>query len=261
MKSDLLISYYSATVCNGHTSHECWCLFFCMAARFTFSAKEKDAETGFSYFGSRHYSSDLSIWLSVDPMSDKYPSLSPYVYCADNPVKLVDPDGEEVIEDKPPGKLSNFLNNLDHKVVGSSDNRKGEGHSDGANQGVVTKQDVEVATSVIATMVTMGAGMEAEGIGAAVVSGIAAVNNVDDATVDTDGQTFLQRETEDKPAVNNAVNVSKTVSPALSIVSSANTIVKNGMKKAANNIADVAISSYSFVKSLFHKKKSNDKSQ
>ena len=26
-------------------------------------------------------------------MSDKYPSLSPYVYCADNPVKLVDPNG------------------------------------------------------------------------------------------------------------------------------------------------------------------------
>ena len=29
-------------------------------------------------------------------MSDKYPSLSPYVYCANNPVKLVDPNGEEV---------------------------------------------------------------------------------------------------------------------------------------------------------------------
>ena len=34
--------------------------------------------------------------LKVDPMSDKYPSLSPYVYCANNPVKLVDPNGEEV---------------------------------------------------------------------------------------------------------------------------------------------------------------------
>jgi len=63
---------------------------------FTFSAKEKDVETGLSYFGSRYYSSDLSIWLSVDPMSDKYPSMSPYVYCANNPVKLVDPNGEEV---------------------------------------------------------------------------------------------------------------------------------------------------------------------
>ena len=62
----------------------------------TFSAKEKDSETGLSYFGSRYYNSDLSIWLSVDPMSDKYPSLSPYVYCANNPIKLVDPNGEEV---------------------------------------------------------------------------------------------------------------------------------------------------------------------
>ena len=62
----------------------------------TFSAKERDSETGLSYFGSRYYSSDLSIWLSVDPMSDKYPSLSPYVYCADNPIKLVDPNGEKV---------------------------------------------------------------------------------------------------------------------------------------------------------------------
>ena len=29
-------------------------------------------------------------------MANKYPSLSPYVYCANNPVMLVDPDGEEV---------------------------------------------------------------------------------------------------------------------------------------------------------------------
>jgi RHS repeat-associated protein len=72
------------------------------SARYTFSGKERDEESGFSYFGARYYNSTYSIWLSVDPMSDKYPSLSPYAYCADNPVKLVDPSGEEIWE--PDGK-------------------------------------------------------------------------------------------------------------------------------------------------------------
>jgi len=62
---------------------------------YTFSGKEKDAETGYGYFGARYYDSGLSIWLSVDPMSDKYPSMSPYNYCANNPVILVDPDGRD----------------------------------------------------------------------------------------------------------------------------------------------------------------------
>ena len=50
------------------------------------------------HFSAQYYNSDLSIWISVDPLSDKYPNLSPYTYCADNPVRLVDPDGEEISE-------------------------------------------------------------------------------------------------------------------------------------------------------------------
>ena len=46
----------------------------------------------------RYYHSTLSIWLSVDPMSDKYPSMSPYTYCGNNPVRLVDEDGREIDE-------------------------------------------------------------------------------------------------------------------------------------------------------------------
>ena len=61
---------------------------------YAFSAKERDVETGLSYFGARYYSSDLSVWLSVDPMSDKYPSLSPYTYCANNPIRIIDPSGD-----------------------------------------------------------------------------------------------------------------------------------------------------------------------
>jgi RHS repeat-associated protein len=71
------------------------------SARYTFSGKERDEESGFSYFGARYYNSSYSIWLSVDPMADKYPSISPYAYCGNNPIKLVDPNGEdyEVVKD------------------------------------------------------------------------------------------------------------------------------------------------------------------
>ena len=48
---------------------------------------------GFYYFGARYYNSDLSIWLSVDPMSDMYPSTSPFAYVENNPIMFVDPNG------------------------------------------------------------------------------------------------------------------------------------------------------------------------
>ncbi len=61
------------------------------------TGKERDEETGYGYFGARYMDHELmTMWLSVDPMADKYPSLSPYNYCAWNPVKLIDPDGKEI---------------------------------------------------------------------------------------------------------------------------------------------------------------------
>ncbi|MCQ2297495.1 MAG: hypothetical protein MJZ51_02615 [Bacteroidales bacterium] len=62
-------------------------------------SEQRDEETGLSCFGARFYDADRTTgWLSVDPMMDKYPSMSPYNYCAGNPVKLVDPDGNDVWE-------------------------------------------------------------------------------------------------------------------------------------------------------------------
>ena len=63
---------------------------------YKFNGKEKDEETGLYYYGSRYYSPELSIWMSVDALSDKYPGLSPFMYCAGNPVILVDPDGKRL---------------------------------------------------------------------------------------------------------------------------------------------------------------------
>ena len=73
------------------------CSQYHVDSTFSFTGKERDKETGYSYFGARCYDADLLTgWMSVDPMADKYSSLSPYNYCTWDPVKLVDPDGEEV---------------------------------------------------------------------------------------------------------------------------------------------------------------------
>ena len=76
--------------------------------RFRFTGKERDEETGYGYFGARYMDHELmTMWLSVDPMADKYPSISPYAYCAWNPVKLVDPDGRDVWEVSEDGRVKN----------------------------------------------------------------------------------------------------------------------------------------------------------
>ena len=52
-----------------------------------------DNETNYTYFGARYYDSDLSSWLSVDPMAGEYPSTSPFMYCRGNPISRIDPNG------------------------------------------------------------------------------------------------------------------------------------------------------------------------
>ena len=63
--------------------------------RYKFTDKERDAESGYDYFGARYYASPLYNWTSVDPLADKSPQISPYAYCGWNPIKFVDPDGRE----------------------------------------------------------------------------------------------------------------------------------------------------------------------
>ena len=66
--------------------------------RYKFTGKERDAETGYDFFGARYYWSLLKHWTKVDPLVDNYLWISPYAYCNWNPVKYVDPDGRDWYE-------------------------------------------------------------------------------------------------------------------------------------------------------------------
>ena len=63
---------------------------------YFFTGKERDAETGYDYFGARYYMPLLYHWTKVDPLVDDYLHISPYAYCNWNPIKFVDPDGRDV---------------------------------------------------------------------------------------------------------------------------------------------------------------------
>ncbi|HLO60909.1 MAG TPA: DUF6443 domain-containing protein [Bacteroidales bacterium] len=55
-------------------------------------------ETMFDWYdyGARFYDPQLGRWQVIDPMSEKYLSITPYNYCFNNPFYLTDPNGEDV---------------------------------------------------------------------------------------------------------------------------------------------------------------------
>ena len=60
---------------------------------YKFNGKELDEETGLYYYGARYMDPKISMWLGVDPLREKYPSVTGYCYTMDNPIGLMDPTG------------------------------------------------------------------------------------------------------------------------------------------------------------------------
>ena len=89
---------------------------------FKFNAKEFDAETGNYYYHSRYYDPKWSLFLGVDEHYFNYPSFSPYVYTAHNPINLTDPDGRDwrdkdgnLVYDVEKGDYTEFATEQDRK--------------------------------------------------------------------------------------------------------------------------------------------------
>ena len=65
--------------------------------RYRYNGKESQSDFGLPYldYGARLYDPATGRWLTQDPLSDKYHGISPYAFCAGNPMRYVDPDGRD----------------------------------------------------------------------------------------------------------------------------------------------------------------------
>ena len=61
--------------------------------RVELNAKEFDEETGMYYYGARYYEPRLSLWVSVDPLAEKYVFWGVYTYCYESPLNHIDVEG------------------------------------------------------------------------------------------------------------------------------------------------------------------------
>lgn len=142
-KGDVIqtMNYYpfGAEFCDGGTKN--------YTQKHKYNGKEFDNMHGLnSYdYGARQYNPVTARWDRVDPLAEKYYSVSPYNYCNNNPVNSVDPDGRDVcVLTAPKG-----AGNLGHMAIliqrpnkdgvkqwflysknGTSENKGFSGHSD-----------------------------------------------------------------------------------------------------------------------------------
>jgi RHS repeat-associated protein len=67
--------------------------------RYKYNGKELDRMFGLDLYdyGARFYDARIARWQTLDPLCEKYYSISPYVYCANNPILYVDPDGCDIV--------------------------------------------------------------------------------------------------------------------------------------------------------------------
>ena len=114
--------------------------------RYKYTSKERDAESGYDYFGARYYGARASRWTSVDPLVDKYAAHSPYIYSFENPVRFLDLTGMEG-----EGFVQNLLNGARALL---SDKKKPQ-EDDQDQSGPLSSSEVQAIQKVESAMKTV----------------------------------------------------------------------------------------------------------
>jgi len=79
---------------------------------YKYNGKEFDHQLELNWYdyGARFYDPLIGRFTTPDPLSEKYYSVSPYAYCANNPVNAVDPDGRDYWSTNDPELIRQFFN-------------------------------------------------------------------------------------------------------------------------------------------------------
>ena len=83
---------------------------------YRFTGKEKQLMFGNSnvYDSFARFQNTYGRFMSIDPKAESFYHISPYSYCAGDPINLVDPDGE-IIKD-PDGMVDEFVKQIKYKI-------------------------------------------------------------------------------------------------------------------------------------------------
>ena len=113
------IYFLSSSLNDGSTA------FANIALKKTYNGKEFQDELGLNWhdYGFRNYDAALGRWMNIDPLADAYFGLSPYTYVANNPILLIDPDGQRIgfefkYDDE--GNISEVLITVTGKIIDDS---------------------------------------------------------------------------------------------------------------------------------------------
>ena len=112
---------------------------------YLFNAKEFDEETGLYYYGARYYDPRISLWISTDPKQESYFAFSSYVYCGNNPLIYIDPNGKEWEDPAQAEKLKAKIDNKITSIQKSILVQKARLESNQAKGKDISKQERKIA--------------------------------------------------------------------------------------------------------------------
>ena len=227
---------------------------------YKFNGKELDQETGYYYYGARYYDPQTALWFGTDPLADKYPMNSPYVYCNGNPITSQNGFEVQLIDgkygkDAVVVKDGNVVTTYSARLSGQKtwyDNLD-DHHNDCANLGTITKQDIAVATGVIG-VITGGMALAAEtSVAGTIVTASGIANSIDDIGTNANGESLVQQCVNTQPG-KMAVGITKTIVSGLGIRNDINTLrdVGSSIIQKTISVADLFNSFVNNLNALFN---------